>query len=518
MMRRTFTIDLLEDCVFSARSATEGGHESLDRIPGAALLGATAARLYAQLSPRDAYAVFHSGRLRFHDGLPLACDAVGYPVPQAWHHRKTEKAHADYAVRASAERIFNAIPERIFNLLHGQIPPGSDGFPAQPKQLRKGYIHANGVYSQPAHELRLKTAIDAKTGRAADAQLFGYDALLRGQRFAAAVEADGDFDPELFARVVKALTGTALLGRSRSAEYGAVRIEPTELPWPEPGPATDRLTLWLLSDLAPCDELGQPTLELSATHLGFVEGSANIIWDKTFLRTRRYSPWNAARQGYDRERMVFTAGGVITLELAASLDPRTLATLQAGISQHREAGLGRLWVNPPLLATPNPVFSASASAQDVRPQPTRPDHPLIVWLEAQNSAWKTAAEERAREIATKFHDALDNARRAAGVPEHATDFGPSKSQWGKVLEAARQCGGHALYDKLFEGDGAVIKKDMPGWKVETPLRPGEWKTLAAWLREQLAPDNQSDAQYAHLVRSLAHHVRGDTRAKKQRSA
>ena len=89
--RRALRLTLLDDCVFSARNATEGGHHSLSRIPGQTLLGAAAARLYGTFIERgdDAYTAFHSGRVRFLDGLPSDADAIAYPVPLAWHRPKS---------------------------------------------------------------------------------------------------------------------------------------------------------------------------------------------------------------------------------------------------------------------------------------------------------------------------------------------------------------------------------------------------------------------------------------------
>ena len=56
----TLHIELLDDLVFSSRSATSGAHSSLDRIPGSALWGLVASELYGQLSPADAWLLFHS--------------------------------------------------------------------------------------------------------------------------------------------------------------------------------------------------------------------------------------------------------------------------------------------------------------------------------------------------------------------------------------------------------------------------------------------------------------------------
>ena len=43
MNQFAFEIELLDDLVISARSATTGGHQTLDYIPGQTLLGACAA-------------------------------------------------------------------------------------------------------------------------------------------------------------------------------------------------------------------------------------------------------------------------------------------------------------------------------------------------------------------------------------------------------------------------------------------------------------------------------------------
>lgn len=106
MRTQGIRITLQEDCVFSAGMATEGGHEGLDRIPGQALLGVAAARLYRELSTEEAYTVFHSGRVRFGDGLPAPDGTPAVPVPLAWHHPKEDDPE-DGDGRLIGERLFN---------------------------------------------------------------------------------------------------------------------------------------------------------------------------------------------------------------------------------------------------------------------------------------------------------------------------------------------------------------------------------------------------------------------------
>ncbi len=495
MKTQAVLIELQEDCVFSASAATEGAHESLDRIPGSALLGAAASRLYAKLEHRDAYIAFHSGKLRFGDGLPWNGHDIGLPTPLCWHHAKTDRPDTDGCLAA----------DKIFNFLHG-----SDlGDNRQPKQMRGGFVHADGRLSKPAHSLRLKTAIASDTGRASEGQLFGYDALHRGQRFVSVIQADDDLDDALWQQTIDSLQGDILLGRSRSAEYGRVRVSALDVPMPEAGDGDGKtLTLWLLSDLALTDTHGQPSLTPDGDNL--VLPGAEVDWEKTFLRSRHYSPWNAARHGYDRERQVLVAGSVIRLKLEAPLDEAQRERLQQGIGLHREAGLGRLWVNPPLLAAEQPVFQAGNPVQ-ASATPVKPDHPLITWLEARDTGWKDRAENAARDLEGDIRGAIERARNFAGVaPE--LPFGPSRSQWGTVLQKAENSG-HAqtLFDALFNDDSGIIKPKGEGWNIEIP--PGkeeaEWRKLAVWLKERLAVGNDSDRQYTHKLRVLARRLKDD---------
>jgi hypothetical protein len=494
---QTLWISLIDDCVFSERAATEGAHGTLDRIPGSALLGAAASRLYAALSMDEADAVFHSGRLRFCDGLPADKQFPAWPVPMCWHHAKSMKPQGDVLA-----------PQDVHNFLHIDAIPKAN--PAegneQAKQLREGYVSQSGRWIKPKRNYRMKTAIAPESGRAVDAQLFGYSALERGQAFVAHIEADADFDEQLFSRVAQVLKGQLLLGRSRSAEYGRVRIEhaPRAARLKHASETGRDLTLWLLSDLAPCDANGQATLNLDVQALGLPPGSL-VKWGKTFTRARRYSPWNAKRHGYEAERQVLMAGGIIAITLPADADPEIcIAQLQRGIGLHREAGLGQVWINPPLLSSVHPQFEPLHSVAS-KVMTKGPSHPLIDWLETKVGGTRNETEHSAKGIVEEYRKVIELVRCVQGYPNVVTDFYPSRSQWGSVFETARVKQGSNLFQALFNERDGVVRPNGKGWNMEIPphSKQDSWSKLAEWLKSRISQDQQCDA---HLVQQVARHL------------
>jgi len=509
MNRQALKITLLDDVVLSQRNATSGGHETLDYIPGQALLGIAASRLYPKLSLPAARQLFHSGQLRFGNGLPARGNGEtaerGWPMPLAWHQAKGDSQNGADRLQA----------DRVYNMVHASAIPDPENpkHHLQPEQLRQGYVFADGSLVRPARNQRLKTAITPGEGRAAEGQLFGYEALCAGQSFIAEIEADEDIDQTHFQSVIDALTGERLLGRSRSAEYGRVRIEPVSLPGPETGRAEKTLTLWLLSDLAPVDIHGQPTLALDPAALGI--GPGRLLAEQSFLRTRRYSPWNARRRGPDSERVVYQQGGVIRFELDQAPDQDTLTRLAAGIGLHREGGLGKVAVQPSLLASDHPQFASPAEAADHPGQarPERPQSALIAWLEdrRQDEQVTDLGRDQLDALIRDWRAALNSARSLQGVPGDK-NFGPSAAQWGRVMELANQSDqADELMERLFQGNSAIIKAGAEGWQ-EQVASDGEMLPLATRLKallEQARENAASERAFIRVVRQFAHQCQAD---------
>ena len=470
MKRIDLDIRLLEDAVFSERSATIGGHRGLDYIPGSALLGAAAARLYRQLESEEAWLLFHSGRLRFGNGMPLFQGLPTRPVPKAMHYPKGKPYKDDQQQQL--------IPAHCKNLC--LVDPASLG--EQHQQLRKGYLNAAGGYLETTLRYEMRTALVQGQRRAQESQLFGYMAIPAGQCFRASIEADETIPHALLERLREVLAEGIFLGRSRAAEYGRCELIVDEIkPYAPALPeARQELDLWLLADMALLDQHGQPTCSPTPECLGLPAG--RLVAEKSFIGTRRYSPWNAHRRGHDLERMVISQGSVLHFRFDSVPSPQALAHLAHGVGLYREAGLGQVAVNPPLLQSAQPCFEHAHAADNTASTHARPDHPLIDWLEHSQhavSARKTIqenAERFAKELATCY----DHARAYLGG--NSLPVGPSPSQWGNVIDALR--GGER--GKLFDRHNGVARADMKGWEDGIgKTKAGTQMCFSDWFAERI---------------------------------
>lgn len=463
-LTQSFQVTLLQDVIFNATAATTGGQAVLDYLPGSVFLGAVAAQLYADLSAEEAWLLFHSGEFRFMDALPLVGSSPAWPIPLSWHHYKGE------AVTRQKNRLE---PTKIFD----PALPGAPQDPQrQPKQMRQGYITSNGDWVKPALSQRMKTAIDQATGRAADAQLFGYQSLDAGQTYYFELKAPAN-QTKLFEKVVAQLTGQLRLGRSRSAQYGQVEI--TQMPKWELRPTQVKddtiLTLWLLSDLALTQQNGQPGLQ-PEPHLLGLPADTEWLASQSFIRTRSYSAFNAHRRCYDPERQVICRGSVLRYRLGQPLNENILAQLTS-VGSFQEQGLGLVACNPALLANATPTFASTdhhytASMKAVesdKNQTSIVDSVLISVLNARmrdaTVAKKVAADSQ--HIFNQLLVALASARNWQGVNIHHPIEAPGRSQWGKIKELASQFRHDPakLWQLLVTNNDAVFR-ERSGWELE----------------------------------------------------
>jgi len=416
MTEHTYRLTLRSDVALTAQSATIGEHRTLRHVPGAQLLGAAAKALYAKLDPDDAFTLFHSGKVRFGDARPTGPDgAPTLPMPAAWHFAKGgEETTLWNLARAEREDVTTGGEKR------------------QPKQLREGFVTAALVEVKPRTRFALKTAVDSD-GRARDGFLFGVEALVAGQTFVGRVSVDDGVTTELWSKLERALTGAIRIGRSRSAEFGDVRLEwlpDAPVDWTPTDAAAPGVALFLCaSDVALRDaNTGAPTLEPDPKAFDLEGWTFDPA--RSFLRYRSYSPFNGFRKRPDTERQVLTAGSVIAFAPqgeAALDDQKVRSALARGVGEHRQEGLGEVVFEPALLAAARDI----ALTAEPKREKEQADKPQAAALKDPLAEWAEASAKAAR----RDDDAWDFAHDSVG---RFAEYGLPRSQWGEVRRIA--CG------------------------------------------------------------------------------
>lgn len=421
-----FKITLLSDAVLSASPATDGGHSSLDFIPGNNFLGIAASQLYAADLER-AYTLFHSGKARFGDAHPAAGNTRTLRIPAAIYYPKLKK------VGDNDNYINHLIPN-----------PGADEIRSkQLKQCRAGFYAF--PESGPAREVSLeknfaiKSAYDEKRRGGKDNKadkkddknqaLFGYESIPKGSEFYFEVELDDDAE-KYSEDIINALVGKKHIGRSRSAEYGLAKIE--KFDYSEPKSTASycakeneykEYTVYADGRLIFFDNNGMPTFRPTAEDLGFPEGS-EILWEKSQVRKFQYAPWNFTRQAYDSERCGIEKGSVFVVKTSGKSPAKS-----AYIGAYNNEGFGKVIYNPAFLEADSngkaKVQFEEKEKDKAEPQirgekATPATSGLIAFLESKKK--ENEAEKSIYDIVNKF------------VEENYKNFQGERfaSQWGTI--------------------------------------------------------------------------------------
>ena len=416
MTRIYFTAQLLTDAIFSERSASTGGHHTLDYIPGSALLGA-AAKDYAKYGG-DAFTVFHSGKVRFGNAYPLSDEGEpALPIPLAWHVAKGQELKGSVT--------------GIRNLIHATDTDFAkwDAAGEQQKQLRSGYFTPKGAKIDPPRTYRVKTAINrTKQGMADEAQFFGYQSLAAATRWWFAVDFDADLRESLVKDVAGALCGCLRIGHSRTAEYGRVEVGQAESTNTSKAVPGKDLLIYCASDVALADAVTRAPCLIPTPAMFGIE-QADFATARSYLRVRSYSPFNGTRRRFDLERQVIVKGSVLVFSRAAGFDEKELDRVQnlvaPGVGLYRQDGLGQVLVNPPFLAGLG-FQSIKSSTLSTISSPSKWDSPgkLASWLTAKATA--TEKEIEAIEQVDRWINDLVNGPY------------PRNSQWGQLRSIAFQ--------------------------------------------------------------------------------
>jgi CRISPR-associated protein Csx10 len=294
------------------------------------------------------------------------------------------------------------------------------------------------------------------------------------------------------------LDGAARLGRSRSAEFGRCTLSVLEEKRiPVSTAATENMAVvYCVSDLALQDELGFPTRQPLAGDFGLPDGT--IDWTRSHIRTRRFSPFNAALRTYETERIVIEKGSVIVFDCHG----HRIEGTECQIGLYQSAGMGRVIVNPRFLLTPDfravegqtlsPALQPGIKAQVLDRIPASAHFVAMIRQRTSGSVGAVEWADRFRDSLTKLY------RTARGISGAApgTPVGPSKAQWGRLDGLARDAGTKKDFLRNVSGNNILGRtaKDGSGREI---FRPDEaWGSLgeldggfvsfADWFRKCMA--------------------------------
>ena len=331
MEKLKFKCTLQSDVIISQSASTEGNQYSLDFIPGNNFLGIAASFIYDKVNALD---VFHSGKVRFGDANPsIEGRCRGLRVPNVMFYPKLKKA---------SEECY----------IHYLIPdPDADEIKGlQLKQCREGFYafaESKGTPVDFEKCFAIKSAYDSKKRRSEDGKMFGYQSLPKG--LVLYFEIESDLDEKTNEQIAKVVCGTRNIGRSRTAQYGLVKIEGTNY---EEVCSTAKTftkdgkqyaTVYADGRLIFLDENGEPTFRPKASDLGFQGKDDKIDWSKSQIRTFQYSPWNGKRHTYDTDRCGIEKGSVFVVECASSPTESTY------VGNYKNEGFGKIIYNPAFL-------------------------------------------------------------------------------------------------------------------------------------------------------------------------
>lgn len=423
-----FKCTLLSDVVLSVSSISEGNHESLDFIPGGCFLGIVASELYNS-EDTHTYELFHNGSVRFGDAHLLYNGVRSLRVPACLFYPKGQTLAEDCYVYYEIED-FNPLKDK-------QLKQCRDGFYA--------FRDTSAIELRCEKNYMLKSAYDKDLRRSKDEEMFGYESICAGREFAFEVEIDNDsFEDEL----VSALCGVKHIGRSRSAQYGRVKIE--RYCFDNPGSDSSlngNVSVYADGRLVFYNEDGMPNYEPTAQDLGFDVG-ARIDYSKSQLRTFRYSPRNYKRNSFDTERCGFEKGSVFVVTGATSIPSKSY------VGVYQNEGFGRVIYNPEFLSVKGQnghsalAFTKKEEDQEELPSNVpNPQTPLVKRLVALKETSRNDIE--VYEEVNKF------------VSKNAGSFSGDSfaSQWGTIRGIAMSCKPDKLYDAIEDYLGHGIAAD-----------------------------------------------------------
>lgn len=466
MKKLTFNCTFLSDVILNASSATAGTTEVLDYIPGAKFLGIVAKKHYEEYEAdtESILNIFYNGNVRFGDAHLLCKEKRSLKMPLDFFYGKNKEEEGKIWIR---HLIDNDEDKRIRkeNI--------------QLKQKRSGYFlptESKELSTKDLFSYSLKSAYDADKRRSKDQQMYGYNALKKGTVWQFTVELD-DMVSNFEAQIISALVGERSLGKSRSAQYGRVKIEaPKENPVNQfKSSGTGKtFVLYAESNLCFVDKNGQFTVTPTAQELGFSK-NAKIDWTKSQIRHRVYAPWNVKRSTRDADRWIIEKGSVFIVECGTEES----INLEKGVGLFTAEGYGKVLVNPTFLINPNLTLTEEKlSKEKLVIQNSLKDEKVTALLNFRKDLLSPEnAISKAVSLFVRAHDGkFDNI---------------SNSQWGQIRNIVQHVNNEYTLDVLLFSESVGF--------CCTAKRKNEWRGQKITLLKNLVKDKSFKEQQELLT-------------------
>lgn len=324
-----FKCTLLSDIILNQKAASDGVNKTLDFIPGSNFLGIVANELYKTLQPEVALEIFHSGHVRFGDAHPSFDGFRGLKVPAAIMEPKLKTDDNN-------------------NYIHFHTDMDNENIKKlQLKQCRSGFYDFSSTEAQQIKaktSFAVKSAYDRDKRRSEDEKMFGYESLRKGLTLLFEVQVDDD---KLADKIKGALVGEKRLGRSRTAQYGLVKIEECKYNEIESQQSSNNFfVVYADSRLIFLDEFGLPTFQPEPKDLlGTEIEGAEICWEFSQVRTFQYAPYNYKRQCFDTDRCGIEKGSVFVITGV----PQDSLLQSQYVGSYQNEGFGKVIYNPAFL-------------------------------------------------------------------------------------------------------------------------------------------------------------------------
>jgi len=422
MIEKFYSCTLLSDVVVNASLATEGNMNSLDYIPGSSFMGIVANSLYKEFNNRekDILPILHEGKVRFGDATIAINGRQSLPMPLQFFTDKEKKDLKNDPVYLGYAMVGKEVKDDHKKKI-------------QPQQVRSGYfsLSEKGIdfLESIPKKFSLKSAHNRQTRTANDSQMFGLEALPRNTQLIFSIQYE---NPDHIPFVEKHLIEEKRLGKSKSAEYGQVKIN--ELKKKQDDLSTfdfrDGVLVYAASNLCFYDKVGMPSYQPIANDLGLENGE--ICWEKSQIRTFDYATWNTTRQTTNSVRYCIARGSVFYVKGAKT------AKKSDFVGEWQTEGLGKVVYNPSFLkgdlTTEKSAFSKhfkklnweDSFQNKVKSAPENFSTPLLSWLER-----KVRSGQKELEFSNAVHQAIYGTDADLRIFDKVTS-----SQWGQIRQLA----------------------------------------------------------------------------------